>query len=90
MALIPPERGPQVLGDLEARFDRIVVTYKTVHNTALEAFIFVPKTISATDATTAPVLVHFHGGALILGTAPEPFFLTDWFAPLSLLTTKSH
>ncbi len=83
MALIPPERGEQVLGDLEARFDRIAVPYKTVNGTAIEAAIFVPKPLSsATDSTTAPVLVNFHGGGLLMGTNPEPFFLPDWSAPL--------
>ena len=32
--------------------------------------------------TTAPVLVNFHGGALLMGTNPEPFFLADWSVPL--------
>ena len=79
---IPPERGLQVVADLQAKFDRIDVTYKTVNNTAIKTAIFVPKSlVSAAKPTTAPVLVHFHGGALIMGDNPEPFFLSDWSVP---------
>ncbi|KAK4149180.1 Alpha/Beta hydrolase protein [Chaetomidium leptoderma] len=86
MAMIPPERGLQVAADLQARFERTDVAYKTVNNTPIETAIFVPSTLSSgagakTDAPV-PVLVHFHGGGLILGAFPEPFFLTDWVRDL--------
>lgn len=74
-----PERGQIVIADLEAKFDRRDVAYKTVENTPIEAAIFIPKTlISSSEAVTAPVLVHFHGGGLITGAVPDPFFLVDW------------
>lgn len=91
MVSVSPERGQQVTLDLQTRFDRIDVAYKTVNNTPIETAIFVPKTLSS--ATTAPVLVHFHGGALITGTFPEPFFLTDWFVgpwPPTPQTSQTH
>ncbi|KAK3294507.1 Alpha/Beta hydrolase protein [Chaetomium fimeti] len=73
------EASARVAADLETRFDRINVAYKTVNNTALETAIFIPKTVSSsTAAATAPVLVHFHGGALITGAAPDLLFLGDW------------
>jgi acetyl esterase/lipase len=76
---VPSTRGETVTADLEARFDRINVAYKTVNNTPIETAIFVPKTLSPAAGTqTVPVLVHIHGGALIVGAFPEPFFLVDW------------
>ncbi|KAL2164804.1 hypothetical protein VTH06DRAFT_100 [Thermothelomyces fergusii] len=83
-----PERGKTVTADLEARFDRHNVVYKTVDETAIEAAIFIPKplTSSSSEATSAPVLVHFHGGCLITGAVPEPFFLADWVRDLAYTT----
>jgi acetyl esterase/lipase len=81
MAFIPSERSLQVLADLRARFDRIDIPYKTVYNTPITAAIFVPKTIPVAWPTTAPVLAHFHGGALLMGTNPRTLF------PYRLVTT---
>ncbi|KAH6632143.1 Alpha/Beta hydrolase protein [Chaetomium tenue] len=82
-----PEVRAKVAADFETRFDRVDATYKTVNNTALQAAIFVPKTISSlTEATTAPVLVHFHGGGLITGAAPDLLFLVDWVRDLAHTT----
>ncbi|KAL2200801.1 Alpha/Beta hydrolase protein [Corynascus similis CBS 632.67] len=83
-----PERGQIVIADLEAKFDRRDVAYKTVENTPIEAAIFIPKTlISSSEAVTAPVLVHFHGGGLITGAVPDPFFLVDWIRELAHSTS---
>lgn len=75
-----PERGPSVTADLEARFHRLDVTYKEVNGTAIGTAIFIPKIASSstTEPTPVPVLVHFHGGGLVTGANPEPFFLPDW------------
>ncbi|KAK4121243.1 alpha/beta-hydrolase [Parathielavia appendiculata] len=84
---IPDARRNNVAADLEARFDRIDVAYKTVNNTPIEAAIFVPKTLSPeAGPKPVPVLVHFHGGALIVGANPDPFFLTDWIRDLAYTT----
>ncbi|KAH6635000.1 Alpha/Beta hydrolase protein [Chaetomium sp. MPI-SDFR-AT-0129] len=73
--------------DFEARFEHIKVTYKTVDDTQLEAAVFVPKTLtSRSDPVSAPVLVHFHGGALITGAAPDLCFLSDWVRDLAHTT----
>ncbi|KAK4146019.1 Alpha/Beta hydrolase protein [Dichotomopilus funicola] len=70
--------------DFEARFEHIRVTYKTVDDTQLEAAVFIPKTLtSRSDPVSAPVLVHFHGGALITGAAPDLCFLSDWVRDLA-------
>ncbi|KAL2153509.1 hypothetical protein VTH82DRAFT_4664 [Thermothelomyces myriococcoides] len=93
-----PKRGEKVAADLEARFERRNVVYKTVEKTAIEAVIFIPKTLTSSsnsssssgggggEATSAPVLVHFHGGCLITGAVPEPFFLVDWVRDLAYTT----
>ncbi|KAK4104452.1 alpha/beta-hydrolase [Parathielavia hyrcaniae] len=86
---IPDERGKNVAADLEARFDRIDVAYNTVSDTPLEAAIFVPKTLSeAAQAGTnpIPILVHFHGGALIVGGNPDPYMLPGWIRDLAHTT----
>jgi acetyl esterase/lipase len=76
---IPDERRRKVAADLEARFDRIDVAYKIVNNTPIEAAIFVPKILSSeAGSKPVPILVHFHGGALIVGAGPDPFVLPDW------------
>jgi acetyl esterase/lipase len=87
---VPGTRGVTVAADLEARFDRINVAYKTVNNTPIETAIFVPKTLSAeAEAQAVPVLVHIHGGALIVGAFPEPVFLVDWFVNPSYIAPLS-
>ncbi|GAB1319262.1 hypothetical protein MFIFM68171_09472 [Madurella fahalii] len=84
MTLDSPERGLEVLADIKARFDRLDVTYKAVNGTSIETAILIPKTLSSnTSPQTAPVLVHFHGGGLVCGTNPEPFFLVDWIRDLA-------
>ena len=67
--------------ELQENYDRIDVNYKTVNKTGIETAIFVPKSLSAKKLTT-PIIVHFHGGGLILGTNPEPFSLSDWSVSL--------
>jgi len=67
--------------ELQENYDRIDVNYKTVNNTSIETAVFVPKCLSTKKLTT-PIIVHFHGGGLILGTNPEPFCLSDWSVSL--------
>ena len=74
------EKGKIVEAELQARYDRLNVTYKTVNNTPIDTAIFIPKTFaSGTEPATAPVLVHFHGGGLFTGANPDVLFLVDWF-----------
>ncbi|EPE32223.1 alpha/beta-Hydrolase [Glarea lozoyensis ATCC 20868] len=53
-------------------------TYKTVSQTPLQATVLVPKRIieGGKSAKKCPVLVHFHGGALVVGDR----MFEDWFA----------
>ncbi|KXX75850.1 Tuliposide A-converting enzyme 2, chloroplastic [Madurella mycetomatis] len=84
MALFPAERRLEVLADIQARFDRLDVAYKSVNGTPIETAILIPKTLSSNNSPqNAPVLVHFHGGGLVCGTNPEPFFLVDWIRDLA-------
>lgn len=45
-------------------FDEIEVAYKTVSGTPLETSILIPKNAQNREC---PVLVHFHGGGLMVG-----------------------
>ncbi|KAH6856279.1 Alpha/Beta hydrolase protein [Chaetomium sp. MPI-CAGE-AT-0009] len=75
----PAEVSARVAADFQTRFDRVDVAYKTVNNTPIETAIFIPKTVtSSSEATTAPILVHFHGGGLVTGAAPDLLFLANW------------
>ncbi|KAK3306751.1 Alpha/Beta hydrolase protein [Chaetomium strumarium] len=85
----PPVASDRVTVDLQAKFERVDVAYKTVNQTPIETAIFIPKDLAAgPEAQTAPVLVNFHGGALVTGANPEPFFMADWVRNLAH-TTKS-
>lgn len=72
--------------DLLARFTRQDLVYKTVNDIRLSVAILTPKSLPPSDNDTKeyPVIVHFHGGALIVGTNPDPAFTSQWY-PLLLL-----
>ncbi|KAK4183905.1 Alpha/Beta hydrolase protein [Podospora australis] len=61
--------------ELADYYDQTNVTYKTVNNASIDAVIFVPKGLKHKPA---PVVVQFHGGALVVGTNPEPAFFPNW------------
>jgi len=61
-----------------AQFNRINLVYKTLNDTPFKAAVLIPKSLTPDPSKTYPVLVHFHGGALILGTNPDPSFLSRW------------
>lgn len=70
---------------LLAQFERIDLVYKTIETTPLSAAVLVPKslisqTTSPDSPRSVPVLVHFHGGALITGTNLDPAILSRWSA----------
>lgn len=73
--------------DLLARFDRQDLVYKTVNDTPLSVAILTPLSLTHSDAKTYPVIVHFHGGALVVGTNPDPAFTSRWYPPPAL---RSH
>jgi cephalosporin-C deacetylase-like acetyl esterase len=54
-------------------FNATDITYKTVNSTHLGLTILIPKHIKSGKC---PLLVHFHGGGLIVGDKMFP----DWFA----------
>ena len=66
--------------ELLARFTRQDLVYKTVNSTPLSVAILTPNPLASdtTDPKTYPVIVHFHGGALITGTNPDPAFTSQW------------
>jgi cephalosporin-C deacetylase-like acetyl esterase len=63
------------------RFERVDLVYKSFNGTDFKAAVLVPKTvISSEHKTTSPLLVHFHGGGLIMGTPLDPEILSVWRA----------
>lgn len=66
--------------ELAEHYHRLDVTYKTINATAIKAAVLVPKKLAASNKKAdAPVVVHFHGGGLIIGTNLEPAFIADWY-----------
>ncbi|KAH6982460.1 Alpha/Beta hydrolase protein [Ilyonectria destructans] len=59
-------------------FERADVVYKTLNDIPFEAAIVVPKTSIASQNHARPLLVHFHGGGLIMGTTLDPVMLPHW------------
>lgn len=78
--------------DLLARFDRQDLVYKTANNTPLSVATLTPLSLphSNDDTKTYPVIVHFHGGALIVGTNPDPAFTSQWYPRSPCLPTAPH
>jgi carboxylesterase type B len=64
--------------ELQQNYDRIDVNYKEVNGTRIEAAVLVPKVLSA-KKTTAPVIVHLHGGGFMVGSNLDPALLADWY-----------
>ncbi|KAK0659158.1 Alpha/Beta hydrolase protein [Cercophora samala] len=65
---------------LAEHYHRLDITYKTVNTTAIKTAVLVPKKLAASNKKTdAPVVVHLHGGGLVIGTNLEPAFIADWY-----------
>ncbi|KAH8712250.1 Alpha/Beta hydrolase protein [Phaeosphaeriaceae sp. PMI808] len=65
------------------RFDSYNVyrtSYKKIHNHEIEVGILVPKNLKPGKI---PLLVKFHGGGLITGTALFPDWFSAWFVPFT-------
>ncbi|KAK0744868.1 Alpha/Beta hydrolase protein, partial [Apiosordaria backusii] len=68
--------------ELAEHYHRLDITYKTVNTTAIKTAVLVPKALAASKKKTdAPVVVHLHGGGLIMGTNLEPAWISDWIKP---------
>jgi hypothetical protein len=65
------------MASLLPHFERLELVYKTLDNTPFECSVLIPKSILSKEVS-CPLLVHFHGGALVMGTRLEPFFLSKW------------
>ncbi|KAK0627435.1 Alpha/Beta hydrolase protein [Immersiella caudata] len=75
-----------MLVDFLAYFNRINLVYKTLDGIPFEAAVLIPKSLTPDPAKSYPVLVHFHGGALIVGTNPDPSFFARWIIELTTTT----
>lgn len=62
------------------RFDRISLIYKTLNGTDFDAVVLVPKSLASSGKTmNSPLLVHFHGGGLMMGTPLDTEILSVWY-----------
>jgi acetyl esterase/lipase len=62
-----------------ATFHRTSLVYKNVNGTPLDVAVLVPKKLaSSPPADPSRLLVHFHGGALVMGCVLEPAFTSIW------------
>ncbi|KAJ4204140.1 hypothetical protein NW759_014977 [Fusarium solani] len=59
-------------------FERADIVYKTLNGTPFEAAILVPKTRITSQNHARPLLVHFHGGGLVMGATLDPVMLPLW------------
>ncbi|KAH6850532.1 Alpha/Beta hydrolase protein [Chaetomium sp. MPI-CAGE-AT-0009] len=62
--------------EIQENYDRIDVSYKAVNDTAIETAILIPKSLSD-KKITAPIIVQFHRGGLIIGSNWEPAWLRE-------------
>ncbi len=62
-----------------ATFHRTSLVYKNVNGTPLDVGVLVSKKLaSSTSSKPSPLLVHFHGGSLVIGCIFEPTFTSIW------------
>jgi len=63
------------------KFERVNAVYKTVDGIPFEVSMLVPRIVisSNEDSAGSPILVHFHDGGLVLGTALEAHTLPKWY-----------
>ena len=73
-AKAPPRVHPTL-----PHFDRVDLIYKTLDGVDFDAAVLVPKNLVSSKANaTSPLLVHFHGGALLMGTNLDTEILSVW------------
>ncbi|KAK5658368.1 hypothetical protein OQA88_2344 [Cercophora sp. LCS_1] len=73
------EASEEITASTLAQYTRIDLVYKQINNLSLSAAALIPNSILSSPAQSYPILVHFHGGALLLGTNPDPSFLSLWY-----------
>jgi hypothetical protein len=62
------------------RFERDTLCYKTLGSTDFEVAVLVPKSLtSSSKKVNSPLLVHFHGGSLLMGTILDSAILSVWY-----------
>ncbi|KIY03564.1 uncharacterized protein Z520_00255 [Fonsecaea multimorphosa CBS 102226] len=69
-------------------FTILETTYKVVSNHAINVYTLIPKTVlSSTSPSPSPrpIIVKFHGGFLITGTALYADWFSDWLVEYALL-----
>jgi hypothetical protein len=75
MALPLPREHPVL-----PRFERETWHYKRIGNTDFEVAVLVSRSLaSSSKKTNSPLLVHFHGGGLIMGTILDSAILSVWY-----------
>jgi acetyl esterase/lipase len=60
-------------------FERETLCYKTLDGTDFDVAVLVPKSLASSgENTNSPLLVHFHGGGLLMGTILDSAILSVW------------
>ncbi|KAK3988503.1 Alpha/Beta hydrolase protein [Cladorrhinum sp. PSN332] len=80
------------VADFKLYYERIDTTYKTINESEIKTAIFVPKSLiqkkgghgHGKQGTSVPLIVHWHGGGLIIGAAPEPAWFPNWLQEIPL------
>jgi cephalosporin-C deacetylase-like acetyl esterase len=67
------------------QFERADVVYKTLNGVPFHAAVLVPKSSIGSHTQAHPLLVHFHGGGLVMGAALDPGMLPHWYVTPSTL-----
>ncbi|KIW83861.1 hypothetical protein Z517_03107 [Fonsecaea pedrosoi CBS 271.37] len=67
-----------------AAFTVLETTYKVVDDHAINVYTLIPKALPSPSSSPRPVMVKFHGGFLITGTALHPDWFPAWLVAYAL------
>jgi acetyl esterase/lipase len=76
--------------ELNDGFERTDVVYQTLDGIPFEVSILAPRSIILTSSSPRPLLVHFHGGGFVLGTAFDPEITPKWQGTLATSPVTVH
>lgn len=87
---LPPDLGSIIKRDytqseFDLYYERIDTTYKKIGSDEIKTAIFVPKNLvnkkggPGKNKKEVPLIVHWHGGGLIVGANPEPAWFANWY-----------
>jgi acetyl esterase/lipase len=62
-------------------FHQLEAVYKIIDGIPFGVSILVPKHIASSEEAKCPLLVHFHGGGLVIGTRLDVPIMPLWYVP---------